>query len=51
MMIKKKSNLEKDLAIISNILGFAVGYGSLWRFPYLVYKNGGDMINELADSN
>ena len=31
------SNLEYYLCTI----GYAVGFGSLWRFPYLVYENGG----------
>ncbi|XP_076806651.1 sodium- and chloride-dependent GABA transporter 3-like isoform X2 [Clavelina lepadiformis] len=37
----KRENWENKCEFFLAMIGYAVGYGNVWRFPYLCYKNGG----------
>ncbi|EGR34175.1 hypothetical protein IMG5_021560 [Ichthyophthirius multifiliis] len=42
--VHQRDKFNNQFEYLLSVLGFAAGFGSVWRFPYLIFKNGGGVF-------
>jgi len=40
----EREHWGRQIEFVFACVGFAVGYGNFWRFPYMCFKNGGGKL-------
>ncbi|CAF0962878.1 unnamed protein product [Didymodactylos carnosus] len=41
MVAEEREVWDKPIELLLSLIGCAVGFGNVWRYPYIAYKNGG----------
>ena len=44
VLTEERENWSKKLEFILAAIGYSVGLGNVWRFPYLCFESGGGTI-------